>query len=389
MDSNNFKTKTLFTNKKSPCNNNKYYPIGLDIGYSGVKCYAQNKIFCFPAYAIKVNGPIISLAEPSKNDIWYRDEKDTWYVGELAQLMTNRGDTSESNSTLYTRNRFEHPMFRVLARVSMGIAMMSNEYGNTEGKIPIIQTGLPPRYLKEDLPKLKKPLVGHHEFEIKIGKGKWQKFCFDLPENHIFVMPQPLGSLKSLTTNIQGEKIKEFSKYLDRKVNILIMDAGFGTNDFFNIKGGNCIGDETNTELGMKRVFQETVDEISKRYNYEIPVHYLQNYLDNGTFEQLKITDEGVTQIKRNFTEILNEKNEKICKETIKHIVNTYDFLQGYQYLVLTGGTGAAWNQMIKKYFEKMSSLTIISANSQENLLNIFSNVRGYYYQLNDRLLNL
>ena len=67
--------------------------------------------------------------------------------------------------------------------------------------------------------------------------------------------------------------------------------------------------------------------------------------------------------------------------EALKTIDGFYNYLQNQDYLVITGGTGAAWFNYIKEYYKDLETLTIIDGASNDNLPSIFSNVRGYYMQ--------
>ena len=61
-----------------------------------------------------------------------------------------------------------------------------------------------------------------------------------------------------------------------------------------------------------------------------------------------------------------------------------YDSLQYEDYLVVTGGTGAAWFDMIKNHYSGIETLKVINGADNDTLLPIFTNVRGYYMnQLN------
>ena len=55
--------------------------------------------------------------------------------------------------------------------------------------------------------------------------------------------------------------------------------------------------------------------------------------------------------------------------------------MQDEDYLVITGGTGAAWFSMFKDFYKGLSSLKIIDGAENDNIPAIFSNVRGYYMQ--------
>lgn len=384
----NFKTKTVIIDRENSCNSKSFFPIALDIGYSGVKGFSPIKVSCFPSYAKKADENVLQLIESSKYDIQFRDETGLWYVGELAQLMTDKDDTNENISTLYGRKRYDSPMFKVLAKTGMGLNMLANKYGDATGKTIILQTGLPPAYAKTDAPHLRKAIAGRHKFELKIGNGQWTKFEFELPEDNIRIMAQPQGSLVSFTIDSKGKRIPDYAKYLSGNVSILVDDAGFGTDDYFNIKNGRVEMDRTYTrnDLGMKRVFEETAKEFYKRYGVEMPVHTLQNFLQKGEYP--KFDAENMKQNMISFADILEEKNREICMEAIEYMKSTFNYLQDYQYLLITGGTGAARFNIIKDYFSKMTTLKVIGANQNSDLPHIFSNVRGYYFYLNQRLGN-
>lgn len=381
----NFKTRTIIYDRKHPCQNDKYYPLGMDVGYSSVKIFSPNKAACFPYYAIKAPEGVIQFAEPSKTDIQFRDETGLWYVGELAQVMTSNDDANENVQTMYGRKRYSSPMFKVLSKVGIGLGMMANNFGSPEEKTLVLQTGLPPAYAKTDAPLLRKALVGTHKFELKIGKGNWVKFNYELPDENINIMAQPLGSLVSFTTDENGKRIPDFAKYLSNNVNILIDDAGFGTADWYDVRNGR-VSDipYTRDDLGMKRVFEETAREFYKRYGVEMPVHTIQNYLQKGEYPIFNI--DTMRQDMVSFADILDEMNRKVCMESIEYVKSTFNYLKDYQYLLITGGTGAARFNMIRDYFSQMTTLKVISANTNDTLPQIFSNVRGYYYNIVRRL---
>ena len=78
----------------------------------------------------------------------------------------------------------------------------------------------------------------------------------------------------------------------------------------------------------------------------------------------------------------MKASNEKICKEMLEKIDTMYDNLIDYNYLLITGGTGAAWDDIIREYYQGMKNLTVISGEQNDRLSPIFNNVRGYYLYL-------
>ena len=72
--------------------------IALDIGYSAVKGFSPNAVYCFPSYARKITSEMLTLGAPSPEEIRYRDNTtgEIWSVGASAQEMIISDDTEPS-----------------------------------------------------------------------------------------------------------------------------------------------------------------------------------------------------------------------------------------------------------------------------------------------------
>lgn len=381
----NFKTKTTFIERKNESVED-IWAVALDIGYSAVKGYSSNAVYSFPSYARKLTGQLLGFADVSANDILYKDNAtgETWIVGSSAQEMITTDETGDSLAELYGRNRYFSELFKVIAEVGMGLGMMTNTFGSPNGKSLMLQTGLPPAYLKSDSSLLKESLGGEHNFSVKVGKKPWVSFNFILPEDNIFVMAQPMGTLLSISTDNSGKQIPDAAKYF--KSSMLIFDPGFGTLDVFNIRNRMIESTETFDNLGMKRVMMETSNLIMDKYHQEIPVPAMQKYLATGEIRYKDRKTRTTSMVP--FGDLLEEANKKVCMEALSKIDNIYNNLFDHDYLVITGGTGAAWNTIIKEYYGGMETLKIINGNQNDNLPCIFSNVRGYYLYLVGKMKN-
>lgn len=384
-----FRTPTL----EIPMDNPKTklgYGIGIDFGYSSAKAFAPNKVFAFPYYAKRVIGTQINFGlANSKNDILYKDMNgNVWQVGAEAQNTMSVLSTEDSSETMYGRNRFYTEMFTVIARTGIGKALKGNVYGKYETGTPLyVQTGLPSKYMpdKEDLINA---LQGHHEFYLKFGNGDWEKYEYDLPKTHIRVIPQPLGTLQSICRTKEGRMLSTAGNYMSK--NLLIIDPGFGTFDTFTLKHQMNDSHETYPELSMNAVLQATSDEIYAEYKHRIEVPVMQKYLETGEIKiRVKSTDlasrKPITK-KIEFGDILSRHCETICTQALNKIMSVYNDLLEFDYLVVTGGLGAAWMPYIKSYFEDMEeTLSIIPGNQNDERLSfIFANCRGYYMMLLD-----
>lgn len=374
-----FKTKTeIVANKNLTANN--FWPVALDIGYSAVKGFAPNKYFCFPSFAREKSSEMAVLGNPKSTDIFYKDEKGVeWFVGSFAQEVLNTSDTNDSVNTLYNRNRYFSPMFLVLARVGIAIGLQDNniaQFNPDEQKL-FLQTGLPPAYRKQDTPLLMEALEGHHEFSVKIGSGSWKEYSFDLSSDTIDVLDQPLGSVYCASKTADGSTVlgRNGKAYVDSRT--LVFDGGFGTLDIYNIVNRSIMSTNTFDELGMKAILQKTSDDIMDMYGKFIPVHTIQPYLESGVISVLNRKKHSTEE--HDIYEILKKNADAICDKALDKIEGIYNNLEDYDYLIVTGGTGAAWLQRIRERYQGMTSLNVITANQTEGLPHIYSNVRGYY----------
>ena len=378
-----FKPKTIMEARKFP-SKEKTWVIGLDIGYSAVKGFCPNKLFSFPSYARQIPENRERMKAYGDTDICYRDRNGLWSVGSLAYEEVVCSEVADSEEELYGRNRYYSPMFMVLARTGIALGMISNLFGSPNGKKVVIQTGLPPKYRLADTPILKEVLAGKHSFDIRIGNGKWQHFDFELEENDIYVMPQPLGSLVSASIDKDGKQIPEAAKYFSS--NLVIFDPGFGTMDDYTVKQGNVVGNgETFSNLGMHEVFERTCKDIRDIYGVTLQVPELINKLDSGT---VYITDRRkMKRVEKEFTDFLTRNSKQVCEEAVEQMKVIHDYFSDINYIITTGGTYDAWKEDFDSKFAEMEGLHIIPGNANDDsIINVFSNVRGYYFYLLNRM---
>ena len=381
MNTKKFRTKTKYMEVDN-ARVSGVREVAMDIGYSAVKIFSPNCVASFPSYAKRVDKNFSFAGAIPNEAILYRntDTDELWLVGEVAQNMISAGDTSDSESSLYGRERYFSPMFRVISDCGIGIAMMTNQYGYKETSDEIVlQTGLPEKYMN-DQSDLKDSLSGVHNFAIKIGSGEWKFFRENIKQDNIFVISQPKGTLFSACIDNDGRFIPNAEKYLSSS--IMVFDPGFGTLDLFPIISGVVQSGETYSDLGMKRVLQETSKLIKENYNIDIPVPSMQKCLETGTVRYInKRTFESKDYP---FDKLLAEASNKVCEEAIMRMANAFNYMADFDYIIVTGGTGAAWLHNIEEKFKNMTLQILHGNQNNEDLSFIYSNVRGYYmYRLN------
>ena len=111
----------------------------------------------------------------------------------------------------------------------------------------------------------------------------------------------------------------------------------------------------------MRSVFDETLRELKKNYPIETKVFELQNYLESGA---LQVFDPDTFQVEPvDFSNILVKKNEELCDKSIRILMQDYDNLLDYKYLIVTGGTGECRFEQIKKMLSGIPNLTVLPGN--------------------------
>ena len=386
METKEYRTRTLFRAVDNHPIDGPVWPIGLDIGYSSTKTFSGNSVSCFPSFAIQDNDSYaVSFGDASIDEgnllIRYKSETGTtWTVGAVAQNRISVDDTTAGSLDIYDRKRYNDPMFLVLARTGIALGCQTNEYGGPAGKRIIIETGLPPKYMTTDKKLLTNVLKGRHKFSISLAGGPWVDFDFTITDDDIDIIDQPRGTLFSVVMDKNFNFLPNAKDFLKSK--ILIFDPGFGTLDTVPVIASVIDPDQCQTydNLGMKQVLANTCKEIARRYNFEIPVPAVQQYLETG--QVIQESEDGYSSNYVPFDDILAACSKDICDKAIEKVMGVYNIPKNYKYFVITGGTGAAWSSFIRgnKYFVHSNTVQIISGNNGDpNYGYLMSNARGYY----------
>lgn len=366
--------------------NDDYWVIGLDSGYGGMKGFSPNKYFCFPSYARLLEKDKSMMTMYDRQDVIYEDldTGEIYLLGRNAQNSISRNDINDTDNELFNRKRFKNKKFYVLCMTAIGLAAMPNQKHSDFhgiGKEIVIQAGLPPAYLEMDREPYIHMFSRAANYRLKVGKNPWQEFHIAIDPKNVYVMAQPSGTMASINIGNNGQYIPEARNYLTG--NVLILDIGFHTMDVFGMKGHVRSINESFDRFGMRSILQMVSDEIKKEKNTEIRVSCMQKYLEKGTIpftsemgmdeDEFRFSDEEWP-----FDTILERCSLKVCNAALKHLSTITDQFADYEYLVVTGGTGAAWYAWIQEKF-KGSKLKIIPGNQNDNLDMQYANVRGYY----------
>ena len=349
------------------------WPIAIDVGYSSVKVFSPNSTGIFPSFA-QVFEPEIVGTLP-KTSLIYKDldTGNTWLVGEAAQNNVEQDNATISEEAVFGRARYDDPMFLVILRTGLALGHRQNQFGTPDDKPIYVQSGLPPKYLKTDTNTLKNIIAGRHHFSLRIGNAPEEVFDFTIEKSHIDIMAQPTGTLFSVATDNSHHFVKNAGDFFNK--NVLIFDAGFGTLDIFPIRNNVVQDKQTFPEYGMRQVLNRTIKKIYEEYNTEVSLIGIQTCLGNGfvrCHDKWKSHNEP-------FSDMLDEANREVCDEALERIGQIYSLYE-YEYFVITGGTGAAWNELIRDKLSGIEGLKVVAGNQNDtNLPFTMANVRGYY----------
>lgn len=367
MDAKKFRTRQESGRLTYP--KGKDFIIGLDAGYSGMKVFFETGYNCFPSFAKKMDDNMMNLTD--EKDILYRDDEtqEVYMVGYNAQNMID--DTNDTDGELYSRKRYSDPRFRVVCYTAIGLASMHK----LDARKIVIQTGLPSSYMK-DASALKKALSDIPRFSLKIGNsGNWIPFRINIPQEDISVMAQPMGALYSVITRNDGSFVPDAMAML--KGNVIVLDAGFGTFDFYGVKERHIDCQDSINDISMREIFIRTTRKIAEEFGEEVRVPALQKNLTDGMITC--INEDDMTAEERSFVPLLEEANREVLESAKSKIRSVTNSFRGYQYLIIDGGTGEAWYDDICQWLSNMKTLKIIPSNVNDHLPFIYSNARGYY----------
>lgn len=360
-----------------------FWPVAVDFGFSAVKGFAPNKVFTFPNCAYQIPGGKMNfIGEAGDSDIVLVDNSGTWVIGELALEMMNEESSTNYESELYGRNRYYSPSFQALIKAGLAIALSRNSLsGYTYGEDTIVvQTGLPPKYLISDSEDLKEVIAGDYDFEIKLGKAGFLRYIFSIQKENIYIMDQPNGSLFSAVTDRNGMIVKEQKKILTQKT--VVVDPGFKTLDVYDIAGKTINGvPKTFENLGMHEVFRRTVEKLNAEHGTFLTISGMQRAIKDGYAASFKRVNGRPQTTHIPLADTVESCCQEVCQNAITELLGAYNDFKYHNNLIITGGTGNAWYDIIKEQLSGMETLSIISANRNEQMLsNVYSNVRGYYF---------
>ena len=274
---------------------------------------------------------------------------------------------------LLGRQRVQSEDFLVQLRVGLFFSMLKDlpEGGYDIDDRPIkVQTGLPPEFIVQDSEELRNKFVGEHRYSVKVGKRPWVNVRIKLDTKDVFICKQPFGTLMASVINSDGVMTNPALL----KKNVLILDAGFHTTDTFHCIQGTREGIALTWEnYAMQEVYQRTCDNIleASGNRADISVYSLEKAFETG------VVHYGSKKIPYDFTKDFYRNLKAVCVELLDELNTAYNSMMNVDVILLTGGTGVAWEKYIREYYKETQALDAKTASR--------ANVTGYYNLLVSR----
>ncbi len=346
--------------------------IGLDMGYSSPKCVHESGNFMFPNYVKRITGELFG-STPNDMLVYTNEKNESYIVGNFA-IRSLDEDSVVSEDSLYGRNHYLHPEFRIVFETALALALWNL---NTDGSNIFLQTGLPPAYIVRDEPYIRSVLAGEHKFKLEKG-GEAKSFDITLTNEQIDVMTQPMGAIQSVLFNDDGSYSKHAAAIMSPNVDTLLIDGGFVTFDKFVKHGRELTSQGSNANLGMKRVLDETRKMIARDFGVNISIPAMQKVLKSGTFAvndliTMNFEDHDVSE----YFEKANNEIANVALESVKE-----DIVSGVKYIIMAGGTGEAWYPIFKEFVDRLPEKkrpVILLGSESSNLPGVYGVARGYY----------
>lgn len=333
--------------------------LAIDPGFDSVKIVANGKIFKFPFNAVETDERKMSDYGSRKGFVLYKDENGaTWRVGQYARGIIFDNKTVEGQEDLmrefYTEERFISNEFTVGIRSAIAMAIdETGLYPEQDGLDIRVIVALPHAVRKKYASTIIGLVAGEHSYYMTFDNSKEKPYHFSIQESCVYTVSQTIAAILGETSDDNGCINEEKYFYLSNGPT-LVIDGGYYTTGLVPVSRGGSVDDaraESNTHYAMKNANIAVAQEIADR-RPDIK-HYTVEYLLSQNEGTLRYLDKGkVAMI--DLSTIREEKLKALCASFIKYLNKKYDNLLDFQYVLITGGTGACFFSQMLDYYKNM-----------------------------------
>ena len=330
--------------------------IAVDPGFDTIKVIANGKFFKFPFNTEKTDEKKISNMTVADDFILYRNkDNETWRIGQYArELIFEKKDSSdieEKMKSFYSEKRFVSDEFTIGLRTAIAMAISELGLYNEINNINIfIMVALPHSVRDNYSTQVKSILSGNHDYFVKIGKELEEEYTYIIEEDNIFTVSQTVASILGETSDDDGN-IDEDKFYYLSDGPTLVIDGGFYTIGEVAVDRGGSINEEktfSDTEHAMKNINMEIARELENQ-RPDIK-YYVIEYLMNKNDGKVKYLNDGKADI-IDLNILKKDKIKEMSYRFIETLNKKYNNLLDFNYVLVTGGTGACYYDYLKEYY--------------------------------------
>ena len=330
--------------------------IAVDPGFDTIKVIANGKFFKFPFNTEKTDEKKISNMTVADDFILYRNkDNETWRIGQYArELIFEKKDSSDIEDKMksfYSEKRFVSDEFTIGLRTAIAMAISELGLYNEINNINIfIMVALPHSVRDNYSTQVKSILSGNHDYFVKIGKELEEEYTYIIEEDNIFTVSQTVASILGETSDDDGN-IDEDKFYYLSDGPTLVIDGGFYTIGEVAVDRGGSINEEktfSDTEHAMKNINMEIARELENQ-RPDIK-YYVIEYLMTKNDGKVKYLNDGKADI-IDLNILKKDKIKEMSYRFIETLNKKYNNLLDFNYVLVTGGTGACYYDYLKEYY--------------------------------------
>lgn len=330
--------------------------IAVDPGFDTIKVIANGKFFKFPFNTEKTDEKKISNMTVADDFILYRNkDNETWRIGQYArELIFEKKDSSdieEKMKSFYSEKRFVSDEFTIGLRTAIAMAVSELGLYDEINNINIfIMVALPHSVRDNYSTQVKSILCGNHDYFVKIGKEPEEEYTYIIEEDNIFTVSQTVASILGETSDDDGN-IDEDKFYYLSDGPTLVIDGGFYTIGEVAVDRGGSINEEktfSDTEHAMKNINMEIAKELEDQ-RPDIK-YYVIEYLMTKNDGKVKYLNDGKADI-IDLNILKKDKIKEMSYRFIESLNKKYNNLLDFNYVLVTGGTGACYYDYLKEYY--------------------------------------
>ncbi|MGM9934247.1 ParM/StbA family protein [uncultured Clostridium sp.] len=330
--------------------------IAVDPGFDTIKVIANGKFFKFPFNTEKTDEKKISNMTVADDFILYRNkDNETWRIGQYArELIFEKKDSSdieEKMKSFYSEKRFVSDEFTIGLRTAIAMAVSELGLYDEINNINIfIMVALPHSVRDNYSTQVKSILCGNHDYFVKIGKEPEEEYTYIIDEDNIFTVSQTVASILGETSDDDGN-IDEDKFYYLSDGPTLVIDGGFYTIGEVAVDRGGSINEEktfSDTEHAMKNINMEIAKELEDQ-RPDIK-YYVIEYLMTKNDGKVKYLNDGKADI-IDLNILKKDKIKEMSYRFIESLNKKYNNLLDFNYVLVTGGTGACYYDYLKEYY--------------------------------------